>query len=308
MATVCNCEVGLSNTGLPNCAPIADVTKRIILVPIFANDGTRNEYEVATTTFNQVFFDGKINEADASKRWFPLPDIENIEDVRADAILETLNSGKNIFVQQGIRSFLGLIIKQSPEYLSQLEAATCVKFGALVIDKKGNLIGNGASKAGYLRPIQIDNNTWYPRLIKATDTEVQKIQLGFEWDINEQDSNIRMVSANDIAIDLFDLRGLLDVYGTTPTAISTTGFTITLETFFGSMKDKVEVVGLLLADFDLYNVTDSLAVTILTVTENPDGTYAFTFAAQTSGDVLKLSVDKNGFDSTPLETVVITIP
>jgi hypothetical protein len=83
MATVCNCEVGLSNTGLPNCAPIADVTKRIILVPIFANDGTRNEYEVATTTFNQVFFDGKINEADASKRWFPLPDIENIEDVFA---------------------------------------------------------------------------------------------------------------------------------------------------------------------------------------------------------------------------------
>jgi hypothetical protein len=117
-----------------------------------------------------------------------------------------------------------------------------------------------------------------------------------------------MVSANDIAIDLFDLRGLLDVYGTTPTAISTTGFTITLETFFGSMKDKVEVVGLLLADFILYNVTDSLPVTILTTTENPDGTYAFTFAAQTSGDVLKLSVDKNGFDSTPLETVVITIP
>jgi hypothetical protein len=307
MATVCNCEVGLSNTGLPNCAPIADVTKRIILVPIFANDGTRNEYEVASTIFNQAFFDARINDTDASKRWFPLPDIENIEDVRGDAIFETLNSGKNIFVQQGVRSFTGLVIKQSPEYLSQLEAATCVRFGALVIDKKGNLIGNGASKAGFLRPIQIDNNTWYPRLIKATDTEVQKIQVGFEWDINEQDSNIRMVSANDIAIDLFDLRGLLDVYGVNVTNESTTTFDITLETFFGSMKDKVEVVGLVAADFSLYNVTDASSVTITTVTEEPDGTYAFVFPAQTSSDILRLSITKNGFDSTPLEAVEIEL-
>lgn len=308
MAQICNCEVGLSNTGLPNCSPIADVTKRLILVPIYANDGTRNEYEVATTTFNQTFFDARVNDTDASKRWFPLTDVENIEDVRADAILETLNSGKNIFVQQGIRSFTGLIIKQSPEYLSKLEAATCVKFGALIIDKQGNLIGNGASKEGYLRPIQIDNNTWYPRLIKATDTEVQKIQLGFEWDINEKDSNIRMVSANDISIDLFDLRGLLDVYGVDVASVSTTGFTITLETFYGSMKNKIEVLGLVDTDFVLYNVTDALPVTILTATESPDGTYAFTFASQTSADVLQLSIDKNGYDSTELETVEITIP
>lgn len=309
MATICNCNTGLGNTGLPNCTSIADVTKRIILVPITANDGTINEYQISSTTFNSAFFTARVNDADASKRWYPLPDIENIEDLRGDPIFETLNNGKNIFIQQGSRTFSGVIIKQGSQYLKKLEAATCVKFGAFVIDKSGNLIGNGYSKAGYLRPIKIDNNTWVPRLLKTTDTEIGKIQLTFEWDINEQDSNIGMVSANDILIDLFDLVGLIDVYADAATSITTTGFTINLYNYFGTLKDKGEIQGLVAADFDLYNETDNAAVTISTATEVSSGTYAFTFAAQTSADVLKLSVDKNGYDSTVgLETVSITIP
>ena len=118
-----------------------------------------------------------------------------------------------------------------------------------------------------------------------------------------------MVSANDITIDMFDVVGLIDVYGGTPTSISTTGFTINLYNYYGTLKDKQEVQGLVAADFDLYNVTDSAAVTISTATETSSGTYAFTFTAQTSADVLRLSVDKNGYDSTiGLETVVVTIP
>lgn len=308
MAKVCNCNVGLGNTGTPNCVPIQDVTRRLILVPLYANDGSINEYNVASTTFNQVFFDARINDTDASKRWFPLPDIENIEDLRADAIFETLNNGKNIFIQQGTRTFTGVIINQGPEYLGKLEQASCVKFGALVIDKSGNLIGNGASKEGYLRPIKIDNNTWYPRLAKKTDTESQKVQLNFEWDIVEQDANIRMVSASDITIDLFDLKGLVDIFGSNVTGVSTTGFTIDLKTCYGTMKNVIVVKGLLLADFALYNKTTTSAVTISSVTESPDGTYAFTFPAQTSADVLELSVNKNGYDDTELNKVVITIP
>ena len=308
MAAICNCNNGLSNVGLPNCVPIASVTKKLILVPLFANDGTRNEYNVSALTFNQAFFDARINDTDASKRWFVLQDVENVEDVRADAIFETLNNGKNIFIQQGVRSFTGVLINGSSEQLYKLESGACVNFGILVVDKNGNLIGNGLSKAGYLRPIKVDKNTWVPTLVKSTDTTVQKIQLKFEWDITEEDKNLKMISADDITISLLDLAGLVDIYGGTPSSISTTGFTIQLKTFYGSMKNPVVVQGLLLADFSLYNETDALAVTISSVTESPAGTYAFTFAAQTSADVLELRISKNGFDDAFLNDVTITIP
>jgi hypothetical protein len=307
MSEVCNCSVVLGNTGLPNCVPIQDVAKRLILVPTFASDGTINEY-ATTTTFNQVFFDARINDADPSKRWYPTPDIENIEDVRADAIFETLNNGKNIFIQQGARTFTGIIVKGSAEFLGQLEKNGCTKFSAFVVDKNGNLIGNGVTKTGYIRPIKIDNNTWYPRLQKKTDTESQKVQLNFEWDIIEKDSNIRMISAVDISIDLFDLKGLVDVLSDGISSITTTGFTAKLKTLYGTLKAPVVVKGLVLADFDLYNKTTSSAIVITSVTETPDGTYAFVFPAQSSADVLELSIDKDGFDSTLLEATAITIP
>lgn len=309
MAKACECNVGLSNTGTPNCQPIADVTKRLILVPYYTNAGAINEIDVNAVTFNSAFFLGKTQNADKSIRWFPTPDIENIEDVRADAVFESLNSGKNIFIQQGVRTFTGVIIKQSPEYLAKLESAGCVKLGAFIIDKGGNLIGNGGSSAGMLRPIKIDNNTFYPRLEKSSDTTIQKIQINFEWDIAEQDSNIRMVAAADMSYDLFNLTGLIDIYGETPTNVTTTGFEMDLNVNYGSMKNIITAKGLVLANFTLFNITDNAAVTITSVTESPDGHYAFAFAAQTSGDVLRLTVAlTTGYDSTELAKVAITIP
>lgn len=294
MSQICNCNVGLSNTGLPNCFPIADVAKRLILVPLFADDGTRNEY-LGTTTFNEAFFQARVNDTDASKRWFPLPDIENIEDVRADAIIETYNSGKKVFIQQGDRNFSGVIPQGVPEYLEKLDDAGCVRFGVLVIDKSGNLIGNGGSHAGYLRPIEVEKGTWYVRYVKAQDTQSSKIQIDFQWGINEDDANIRMLSAGNMNdYDLFDLAGLIDVYPQTPTQNTPTTFKIQMLTSFGDIASPEVVKGLVKADFSLYDNTGSAAVVITSVVEDPDGSYLFTIPDH-AGDNVTLSLDKDGF-------------
>ena len=75
MALGCNCNAGLSNTGRPNCVPIQSVTSSFIMVPIRANDGTFNRIDLLASV---PVWDDLVNEADASKRWFPLPAFENV--------------------------------------------------------------------------------------------------------------------------------------------------------------------------------------------------------------------------------------
>ena len=71
----CNCNAGLGNTGRPGCVPIQSVTSKLIMVPLNANDGTLNGIDLSAPlpTWNSL-----VNEADASKRWFPLPAFENV--------------------------------------------------------------------------------------------------------------------------------------------------------------------------------------------------------------------------------------
>jgi hypothetical protein len=252
----CTCTLTNANTGTPNKQPIEKVGKKIYLQQLIADDGTVNEIDCAGT-LDQAALDALINNADDSKRLYPLPLIDNIEDVRADAILETLNSGQNIKVQDGTRTFTGVIVSQGPVFLGQLENWSCGKFGAYAIDDCGAMIGNGAT-AGKLRPIRIDERNWNPQLVKSTDTTVQKVALNFEWARTEKDSSLRMLTAEDWTdADLLGAEGLLDITGTA-SAITTTGFTMAITTLYGSCATPVVVPGLVLGDFSLFNVTDSL--------------------------------------------------
>jgi hypothetical protein len=102
---------------------------------------------------------------------------------------------------------------------------------------------------------------------------------------------------------LEDFYSLLDVSGTA-SAISTTGFTMTLVDPYG---DPVE--DLVSGDFSLEETSPTPgSITISSVTETSAGVYAFTFGAQTSADVLSLTPSKNGYDFSAIPSVTITIP
>jgi hypothetical protein len=290
----CSCNSSLGNLGNPSCDTLQSVTKKIIYVPIYNSLGVRNAI-LKTDILNESYVSAKINHADESVRWYPSPTIENVEDTKAEAIFESLNSGANIFIQEGVRTFTGVHVKQSATFLGKLKSGKCVSFGVYLIDNDGNLTGSISTDGTKLYPIMVDKDTFQPTLIKATDTTVAKVQVSFEFSRIERDENLKMITANDfVGVDLLSLNGLLDGY----VAISddtTTSVTATITTSYGSFTSPIKIEGLLLADFTLFNVTDNAAVTITSVTETSAGVYVLEFAAQSAADSMRLTVAKTGF-------------
>jgi len=302
----CKCDVGLGNTGLVNCQPIASVAKKLIVVPTYSDAGAKNGI-LLTDTLDQAYWDAATNNADASQRWFPLAAMENITHERGDSVTEEAGSGNLAFIREGVKAFFGEMWKQSPAFLGKLKEARCTDISVFIIDNDGNIIGSCPTDDGYLYPIQVDKNSWDARTVEATDSTVQKVSLGFNWSDDEKDEDIRMVTSDEYTGNVLGMKGLLDVVGKDAAADSTTDtLTISLETIYGSKASPIKIKGLLVGDFTF--LAGGVSVTPLSVVET-NGTYVFTF---TPGDLVStelayVTVTKNGYDSTVLSATAITI-
>lgn len=299
---MCNCSLSYTNTGTPNCKSLMEVAKRLILVPTFDSTGVRNKITVGDV-LNAAYFAALVNQTDKTKRWYSLPEIVDVEDARDASVVETLKSGKKIFVSDGIRNFKAWLIQQPTQLKKKLDNWKCLGMSGYFIDATGNLIGKTDGTDFY--PIEIDNDTLNVLLVKTTDTTVQKIELSFEFATTEDDGDLTMISTTEAGMDLLTLKGLLDVNMSAATGIALTGFVTTMTLDFGTFKTKAIATGFVAGDFVLTNVTDAAPVTIVTCVESPAGTYTFTFTAQTAGDILRLTPSHTGFEFTPL---VITLP
>jgi hypothetical protein len=289
----CNCNAGLSNTGRPNCLPIQSVTSKLIMVPLVANDGTLNYIDLtaALPTWNDL-----INKNDASKRWFPTPIFENVELPKADSQFEEANSGRMVFLRQGKRSFSGELWAEdsSPTLLSKLQNNRCVDFGVYIVDVNGNLIGSKVNDGLY--PIPVDNPSFDPKYMFATDSTTSKIMVAFDFERLFDEGTMYMITPTEANVNFNDLNGLIDVNFLNDT-IASTSITFDARFDYGTALNPIIYQGATAGtDWALFNNTTSLAVTPLTITESPAGTYVITYAAQTAGDSLTLSVAKDGYD------------
>ena len=292
----CACNLTLGNAGIPSCQPIMSVARRFIAVPMIADDGTENYIDL-TDTLNQAYFEALRDQTDASKRWYPMPFVDNVEDTKEDSIKETLNSGQNIFVKEGVRNVACVMVAQSANMLSKLKNHRCVEFGIFTIDKDGNLIGRYDATNNRLYPVKVDKDTWDPKLEKSTDTTIQKIALMFSWDEEEEDGDLRMIVPSEMDnFKIVNMNGLIDV-NCAVSGISTTGFTTVLTQDFGSAKTFPSVRDWVAGDFTLYNNTTSASVVITSVTESTvtPGSYVFVIPAQSSSDNMTLSAQKDGY-------------
>lgn len=287
----CNCTNGLSNTGRPNCVPIHAVTSTLILVAITANDGTKNAIDLTLPlpTWNDL-----INQADASKRWFPLPQFENVELPKADSQFEEAKSGRKVFLRQGKRSFKGELWAEdsSPTLLGKLKGNRCVDFGVYHVDVNGSLIGTQVGTKLY--PIPVDVQSFDPKYIFATDDTTSKIEVSFDYNRLFDESTMYMLTSEEAGVNFNELEGLIDVNFTSVVVAATT-ITFDASLDYGTALNKIKFQGALPADFALQNETTGLAVALSGVVENTAGNYTATFVAQTTGDVGTLSLSKDGF-------------
>jgi hypothetical protein len=292
----CDCNVGLSNTGRPNCVPLFSVTNNLIQVPLFNNDGDLNGIDLTAPLPDWIA--DLVNAADKSERWFPIPAFENVELPKADSQFEEAASGRMAFLRQGKRSFMGELWADdsTPTFLGKLEKGRCVDFGVYIVDVNGNLIG---SKVGnFLYPIPVDNASWDPKFGFATDSTIQKIMLGFDFDRRFHESTMYMITPAEAGIDFASLKGLIDVYLNFVGQPTTTQAVVTANVNYGTALNPVNYIGAdAPADWVLTNVTTGLTVAIDAVTPDGNGGYTFDYSAGvTAGDVLNLATAKTGFE------------
>jgi hypothetical protein len=259
MATVCDCNASLLNSGVPNCVYIPNVTYKLLITPTFDSTGAKNFIDT-TATLDAAFFTDLLNagrsgatNTDEKQRVYPIGAFKNVEDVRGDDVTESFNDTSTAFIQEGSRTFTGLIIdRPSPTLLGKMKSWRCAQISAYVVDIDGNIYGNG-SEADKLYPIRLDSETWSPKFMKTADATVAKLQLDFTYSKDEADEDIKMILADETTPDVRDLSGLIDVNAGAASSISTTGFVTELTFDYGSAVNAQTFKGAVLADFDLYN-------------------------------------------------------
>ena len=297
----CDCNAGLSNTGRPNCVPIFGITSSLIIVPLYANDGTKNGIDLTSALPS---WSGLVNEADASKRWFPLPAFENVELPKADSLFEEANSGRQVYLRQGKRSFSGELWAEdsTPTFLGKLQKSRCVDFGIFIVDVQGNLIGS--QEGGYLYPIPVDNPSFDPKFMFATDSTTQKIMLGFDFDRLFDESTMYVINVDEAGQDFTQLEGLIDV-NLLNLALTTTTASFTAKLDYGTAINKILYKGAsATSDWSIDNLTDgTTGITPSNVQDNGDGSYVLTFASQTAGDELEVKVAKTGYSGSAKATI-----
>lgn len=289
MASVCNCNDVSLNTGIPSCVAIGDIARCLIFDTELDSSGNVEERTVADLQSFSVV-ETWLNNTNFDDRWLPTPELENVENIRDEAVFQEFNSGNKAKVRDGFKNFTGYIVQAPRELVGQLKKIACSDMGAYIIDKSGNLMGYKGSSTSVLRPILIDKNTLDVQFVEATDSEVSMIMIQFQWKQSMLDENIKLVPADEMDYGCADLYGLLDVCGT-PVPSSATEFSVTLTTNYGT-----NVTGLVAGDFTLTNETTSASVTPTSVTDAGSGVYNFVIPAQTTGDVLELTASKDRFD------------
>ena len=305
------CSLSLNNTGIENCPSIFSATTGFFLVPLVAEDGTTNKVNLASLVANPAtYISGLINQSDASKRWYPVQDIKDITNERAEATFQEFSDGSKFYVKQGVRTFTGFKPKVSTRWIGKLDNNRCAPdYGLFFITKTLDLVGKRIEgDVDYLYPVQIAKQTFVAQFTPQTETTVQGATISFEFDLSEKDSDLAMIPASVLSpVRLNSYNGLVDVVSTV-SAEALTGFTIELGVIGGNFTANVPVTGLIDTDFALYNVTDNSAVTVLTAPEVSDGVYTLTFAAQTSADVIRVTPTKNGYDFSAVVTNTVLMP
>lgn len=299
MSLGCKCDLGLSNTGMPNCVTVQSVTSKLILTPLYSTAGVRNKVDLVTP-LTEVSVNALLNNADSSLRWFPLGTFENVTMEKAESSFEEAPSGKKVFIKQGKRSFAGELWAGTPTLLGKIKDNRCVEFGAYVVDVNGNLIGSKEGTSLY--PIPVDNQSFDARLMFATDSTIQKIMVAFDFDRLFDESTLWIVSPSDATnYDFNKAEGLLDVELTKVSATQTT-LVVKANLNYGTGANGIAVKGLVQADFSL-KLASTLATIPLTSVTAVDNVYTLTFASQTAGAGVIASVAKTGYIGTLTTTL-----
>lgn len=288
MATMCK---ELKNVGASECAFPLKVARRLNFVPLYGHDGTKNSMSLDPTADDYIgkrsAWDLKVSPTDPLATpldmFYPLPVMENVTDERGDTEFFEWDSKLKVRIQQGVRTFIGLIPNEWPSLLGKLQAWEGQKFGVYIIDKKGAIVFNyGTDSAGEVRayPIPVDGNSLDAKLIKATYTDPGSIMVQFDFDADVNDKDLYLLGLDKLDFDpRTEIKALTDLYITSDDWSDPTFVLLTLSLDYGVPAAGFAQIYFLVRDEGGIEVTLTDPGGFV---ESPDGTYKLTFDALTS--------------------------
>ena len=313
MSEICKCGGAAGNLGQPNCVPIAKRDAKLILVSYYDNNGEINAIK-QTDTVDDTYVTNRINAGnigsslDVSKRWYFTDQINSVGGGRAENVTQDID-GIPYPVIQGVRDYKGKFYGSTatPKLVGALNSRSCNDDGYFIIDVEGNIVGiEGVDNTGakILKPIKIQKLTLIAIYNKPTASEIANVELSFLVDQNEKDSDLGVIYSSDLTVDLLSYKSLIDVTSKVNGTPTTTGFVIDVSLPYAGVFTNLPMKGLVLADFVVFNQTQSTAITPTSVTESSDGVYTFVMPAQTASDVISVNLQKTGFEMAELTLTV----
>lgn len=288
MANKCvTCSGYIKNTGLPSGDKPFGRIVGMYFVPLLADDGTPNFLDLTAPSIDAELL-GKINNPDPSKRWYPMLNLNNVAPSQEDAVYETDDAGNRFKVRDGLQTMSYQFWNVSHNYFRQV-ASACVKFGIVLIDECGNLLGEFDDVNFHVYPRAVNENSFNGVYSHATPTETSKVSISFDYKLTTSDADQYMVGASAFTtVSPLYLNGMVDlkIWDPTPAAGSVD---IKMQTPFGAVNDPIAWLGGSTANITIVNHTAGTTVAPTTVVGN-GGLYTITFAPQTAGDELSISV------------------
>jgi hypothetical protein len=254
----------------------------VIVVPMEADDGTANSI-LLSDTLNQAYFDALFQNADASKRWYPIGELESVVQERAEAIIQTYDSGTIKKIQDAQKNFTSVVPEVEYAFFGKVKQMECLRIGIYIVDIDSQLKGQLSADGLNLLPMEVANGSWDARYSEATDTKVAEMILNFQFAKSVKDEDLRLITPDEMDnVDLLQSSGLLDVNGvfTSPT---TTSVTAALSLDYSSPITPIVAQDLVFGDFIVRNTVTLTTYAVSAAPEAPAGTYAIVYAIAPSG-------------------------
>lgn len=284
----CYCADGTPNTGLPNCPATIKKTVGKLMTPKYATDGTRNYLDISSSTI--IGLNALLTNADTSKRVYPVIGYKDVTIDPTDPTFKTYGDDAKSFVRNGIYTFMGTLIEKmaSAPMVQALNSVDCDTWSFYGVTSDGKVWGEVDLENGRLYPIEWTG--FFAQGLFANDEQRAEIKVQFDLDSEFNYGKLYQLDSALFDVNPLQAKGLINVNATMLAAPTTTGVSVKLMHPYGEGTTSQNVSGLVLADFLVENVTTGLTITPTSVTEVPNVSYDFVWAAQTSADVIKISL------------------
>jgi len=308
--TGCTCNGAPLNSGTSGCIEQIKTWDYAVLVRTVNSTGAKNNIPKGTV-IDETFVKAKLNNVDQTLKWWVMPKLFSVEDLRDDPVYETLDNIE-FFGTEGPRNFNGLhtIPYGTPQMAATWNSFRCKDMSVFGLTSGGQIEGiNPDIAVGDLEPIKIQTGTIYAKYEKPTKTPTNpKCLVRFTVDETVDDDCLDFIGSGGVAYGTVNWYSdaPIDVIGSEVSNATQTTIVINMTQRFGPV-DKNKITGLVVADFSwddgtttsaVYNQTTSSSVALVTAVETAGtpGEYTLTFAAQTAADIIQIDIFKEGLD------------